>query len=337
MSRYFLLTVFCLFFIAFLHAQNPSDKATAFIRLLDSAQRSKALYPFDTEERYRFHFVPQDDRKGISFNEMNDAQEKAAMALLKSCLSKETAKKVADIMQLENILKELEHQKPTDNRRDPRKYFVTIFGIPSASTIWGWRFEGHHVSFHFSADKNQLVSGTPGFLGTNPAIVLNGPQKGKEVLKEESDKGFAFIMALSPKELKTATTDTIVPADIITAANRKAIIEHPVGIRYSELSPSSQQQLLQLIQLYIHRYTNLFAQTMLKEIQDAGLDNLWFTWMGNKTHEFGKPYYYRIQGPTIIIEFDNSQNNANHIHTVVRDLKTDFGGDLLLEHYRASH
>jgi hypothetical protein len=261
----------------------------------------------------------------------------ALMDLLKTCLSEETVKKVNDIMQLDNILKELEHRKPDDHYRDPGKYFVTIFGIPSATTIWGWRFEGHHVAFHFSADKKQLVSGTPGFLGSNPAIVQSGPQKNKEVLKEETDKGFAFLHALSPEETKRAIIDTIAPGEIVTAANRTAMIEHPAGIRYNELTPANQQLLLQLIKLYIHRYTTLFADQMLKEIQSAGLDKLWFTWAGYTEHMLGKPYYYRIQGPTIIIEYDNSQNNANHVHTVIRDLKNDFGGDLLLEHYRQSH
>ncbi len=114
-------------------------------------------------------------------------------------------------------------------------------------------------------------------------------------------------------------------------------IDHPAGIRFNELSPAHQQGLLQLLNIYVHRYTNLFANRMLKEIQAAGLDNLWFTWAGNTQPVLGKAYYYRIQGPTIIIEYDNSQNNANHIHTVIRDLKNDFGGDLLLEHYRKSH
>jgi Protein of unknown function (DUF3500) len=312
------------------NAQNMAGKANALIQLLDSAQRSKALYPFDTDERYRFHFVPQNDRKGVSLNELNANQVKAVMDLLQTCLTKETVKKLNDIRQLESVLKELEKRKPEDNYRDTGKYFVTIFGIPSATTIWGWRFEGHHMSFHFSADKNQLVSGTPGFIGTNPAIVLSGPQKDKEVLKEEAAKGFALLNALSAEELKKAIIDTATPAEIITEAHRQAVIEHPSGIRYNELSPANQQLLLQLINLYIHRYTTLFANAMLKEIQSAGLDRLWFSWAGNTTHALGKPHYYRIQGPTIIIEYDNTQNNANHIHTVVRDLKTDFGGDLLV-------
>ena len=337
MNRVILFILSAFLFVAPAKSQDLVSKATAFIQLLDTAQRAKTLYPFDTEERYRFKYVPLDDRKGISYNELSTTQRKALMDLLGTCLSSETVKKVNAIMQLDLILKELEQRKPEDNYRDPGKYFVTIFGIPSDKTIWGWRFEGHHVAFHFSADKKQLVAGTPGFLGTNPAIVQNGPQKNTEVLKEETDKGFALLHALTPEELKKAIIDTAAPKEILTEANRKAMIDHPAGIRYMELSPEHQQQLLQLINLYINRYTTLFAASMLKEIQTAGLDNLWFTWAGYTEPVLGRPYYYRIQGPTIIIEYDNTQNNANHIHTVVRDLKTDFGGDLLLQHYRESH
>lgn len=337
MNRYILHLSLCLAVVFPATAQDMVGKADAFIRMLDNTQRTKTLYPFDTSERYRFHYVPQDDRKGISINELSEPQRTALTDLLKTSLSEETVKKVNDIMQLELVLKELEHRKPEDHYRDPGKYFITIFGIPSAKTTWGWRLEGHHISFHFSADKKLLVSGTPAFLGANPAIVQSGPQKGKAVLKEETEKGFALLHALSPEELKKAITNTNAPAEIITEASRKAMIDHPAGIRYNELSPVNRQGLLQLINVYVHRYTTLFANDMLKEIQAAGLDQLWFTWAGSTQPVPGKPYYYRIQGPTIIIEYDNSQNNANHIHSVVRDLKNDFGGDLLLEHYRKSH
>ncbi len=330
------ISFLCCCFLS-LTAQDMAGKAAAFVKLLNDAEKSKAVYPFDTAERFRFHFVPQDDRKGITVNELNFPQKAALMELLKTCLSETAVKKVNDIMKLEKVLKELEGRKDDDHHRDPGKYYVTIFGIPSATTIWGWRFEGHHVAFHFSADKKTLVAGTPGFMGSNPGIVLSGPQKGKEVLKDETEKGFELLHALSAAELQKAATDSVVPAEIITGASRVASIEHPSGIRYNELSPANQQLFLQLLNLYVHRYTTLFANKMLKEIQTAGLENLCFTWIGSKEHVLGKAYYYRIQGPTIIIEYDNSQNNANHVHTVIRDLKTDFGGDLLLEHYRQSH
>lgn len=337
MRRYVILVQLLLLFAIASRAQDLSARANAFLSSLNDTQKIKTQYPFDTTERYRFMYIPLEDRKGISMNELNETQRAKAMDLLKTSLTAETVKKIKDIMLLDNVLKEMEHRKPEDHFRDPGKYFLTIFGIPSATTIWGWRFEGHHVAFHFSADKNELAAATPSFLGSNPAIVLQGPFKDEFVLKDETEKGFAFLHALSAEELQKAIIDSIAPNEIVTAANRSAMIEHPAGIRYNELSPAHQQLFLQLLGLYIHRYTKLFAESMLKEIQTAGLDKLWFSWAGYQEQVLGKPYYYRIQGPTIVVEYDNSQNNANHIHTVIRDLKNDFGGDLLLEHYRASH
>jgi len=318
-------------------SQGLSDKANVFVNSLNETQRLKTVYPFDTAERYRFNYVPLDDRKGISVNELNNTQRSALWELLKCCINDETVKKVYAVMELENVLKELEHHPLNDHYRDPGKYFITIFGIPSAKTIWGWRFEGHHVSFHFSADKNELVAGTPAFLGSNPAVVTGGPLKGREVLKDETEKAFAFLHVLTNDELKKTLIDSVAPAEIITSNSRKAMIGNPAGIKYDQLSPVAQQLLLNLVDIYIHRYTKLFADSMLKEMQTAGLGNLRFAWCGATDHMPGKPYYYRIQGPTIIIEFDNTQNNANHIHTVVRDLNSDFGGDMLLEHYHQSH
>ena len=337
MLRSLLLLTLCIFSITPARAQDMVAKTTAFIHLLNTEQQAKTLYPFDTGERYNFAYVPRDDRKGISVNELDAAQKKALIDMLGTTLSKETVKKVNDIMQLDLVLKEMEHRPADDHYRDPGKYFLTIFGLPAPNTIWGWRFEGHHVAFNFSAEKNELVAGTPAFLGANPAIVLEGPQKNKEVLKDETAKGFAMLHALSPEELQKAVIATNAPSEIITGSKRKAMIDHPGGLRYQDMSAANQQLLLGLVSLYVHRFTKLFADNMLKDIQKAGLNNLWFTWAGSTEHTPGKPYYYRIQGPTIIIEYDNTQNNANHIHTVVRDLKNDFGGDLLLEHYKQAH
>ena len=337
MKRFMLMIIITALSFQAVIAQNISAKANAFISLLSATERNKAVYPFDTTERYRFHYIPQNDRKGISINELNTRQQSALMGLLRSCLSRETIKKIDEIRGLENVLKEMEHRTAEDHFRDSGKYMITIFGIPSPANIWGWRFEGHHIAFHFSTANNKIISGTPGFLGSNPAVVQSGSHKDEEVLKEETDKGFALLQALSPDELKNALIDSLAPGEIITGASRSAMINQPAGVQYRNLTPAHQQMLLQLINLYIHRYTTLFADNMLKEIQTAGLDNIWFAWAGSTKHIFGKAYYYRIQAPTIIIEYDNSQNNANHIHTVVRDLKTDFGGDLLLEHYRQSH
>ncbi len=337
MKRIALISCLGLLFCSGIKSQELVAAANKFIGTLDANQKVQAVYPFDVEERYTFYFVPRDDRKGISMNELNAMQKKAALDLIKTCLSEQSIQKVTQIMELEPFLKAIEKRKEDDHFRDPGKYFLTVFGIPGDKNIWGWRLEGHHVSFHFSASDKRLVAGTPGFLGSNPAIVLEGPQKGKQVLKDETDMGFALLNTLSKGSLQKAIIDTAAPKDVITFNNRKAMIEHPTGILYSEMSSAEQQKLLELINLYVHRYTKLFADDMLKEIQQAGLDNLRFAWAGYTEPVLGKACYYRIQGPTVLIEYDNSQNNANHIHTVIRDLKHDFGGDVLLEHYKSAH
>ncbi len=322
--------------ITYSNAQEPVQAAGKFMESLNASQKLVAVFPFDTEERYNFHFVPR-TRKGIVIGDLNATQKQAALTLVRSCLSEQAAGKVNEIMDLENILRGVENRDENDTYRDPRKYYFSIFGVPGDKTIWGWRIEGHHISFNFSVRDKKLVSGTPGFLGANPAIVKDGPDKGKQILREETELGFAFIKTLSPVQLQKTVFNSSAPSDIVTSADRKAMIDKPAGIYYRELSHEQQQLLLQLVKLYVNRFTKLFADDMLKQIQEAGLDQLQFAWAGNTEGAPGKTYYYRVQGPTLIIEYDNSQNGANHIHTVVRDFKNDFGGDALLEHYRAGH
>ena len=331
-----LLTALIIFFTGNTHGQGAVEKVNQFVGMLNDSQRVATLFPFEGEERYNFHFVPY-ERKGITFNAMNTEQKQAAFDLLKTCLSEAAFHKTKEIMQLEQVLIDLEKRKPDDHFRDPGNYHISIFGIPSAKTIWGWRFEGHHISFNFSFDKKTLRSGTPGFLGSNPAIVLSGPKKGTQVLKDETDRGFALLHSLSNTQLQQTIIDTVAYKDILSFDKRNAMLGDPAGIKYSELNKRQQALLLQLVSAYVHRFTTLFAEKMLKEIQQAGLDKLWFAWAGNTKPEIGNGAYYRIQGPTILIEYDNTQNNANHIHSVIRDLKNDFGGDELLEHYKNDH
>jgi hypothetical protein len=335
--RLLLFISIILFFLHAAYAQDVLSAVNKFINLLDSNQKTHTLFPFDIDERYGFHYFPIDNRKGIPIDELNATQKAAAIDLIKTCLSESATEKVKEIIALEVVLKELEHRKVNDHFRDPGKYYYTIFGVPGDNNIWGWRLEGHHVSFNFSVQNKKLVAATPAFLGANPAIVPDGPEKGKEILKDEKEMAFNLLHSLTDEEMKKTMIESSAPSDIVTSISRRAMIDHPAGLRYSEMTSSQQQQLLALINLYVHRFTKLFADEMLKEIQKAGLNNLWFAWAGQKESGPGHPHYYRIQGPTIIIEYDNTQNNANHVHTVVRDLQHDFGGDELLEHYKSSH
>lgn len=333
--------LFCFLISVFLlinaKAQSISEVAKSFVVTLDGSQKLLTLFPFESEERYNFHYFPIDDRKGLPLDKMTDKQKSITMQLLSTCLTDNTVKKINDIIALEDILKVLENRKPDDRFRDRGKYHLAIFGEPGEKNIWGWRFEGHHVSFHFSTQNNTLVAGTPGFLGSNPAIVPDGAQKGKEVLKDEKVLAVKLLNSLSEDQRKTAVIAGEAPGDIITRIDRKAMIKDPGGITYAQMDDTQRKNFIGLIELYVHRYKKAFADNMLKEIKDAGYDNLRFAWAGHTQTGIGHPHYYRIVGPTLIIEYDNTQNNANHVHTVVRDLLHDYGGDQLLEHYKKGH
>ncbi|MEO7394791.1 MAG: DUF3500 domain-containing protein [Chitinophagaceae bacterium] len=344
MKRISLLLLFITETLISCHSQSPgnvsgdmSKAAIKFLQLLSSEQKTNAQFTFDNEERYNWHFVPI-SRKGIPLKELTVAQRKAGFDLLHTVLSDTGFNKATSIMSLENILKEVENRPVNDKHRDAENYYFSIFGNPAVDSIWSWRFEGHHVAFNFAVENNILIAATPGFLGTNPAIVLSGPEKGKQVLKDETELGFALLNSLDAKQLTKAIIADTALKEIITFDNRKAIISDQKGILFSELSIHQQKIFIQLLSAYIHRYTRFFALGMMKEIEAAGLNNLLFAWAGDRQSAIGHPHYYRIQGPTIIIEYDNTQNNANHVHSVIRDLKNDFGGDELLKHYnKISH
>jgi hypothetical protein len=314
---------------------TPREAAVNFLGSLSANQKKQAQFLFSDDERYNWHFIPK-SRKGIPLKDLNAAQRNTAFSLLRMTMSDTGYRKATAIIELEDILRESENRPVGDEYRDKGKYYFSIFGDPAVDSIWGWRLEGHHVSLNFSSENNRLISGTPGFLGTNPAIVLSGPEKGRQILQDETVLGLSLIQSLDEQQKKKAIISSEAPGDIITSNSRKAMINDPKGILYAELNSTQQRLFMQLLSIYIHRYTNLLAKIMMNEIETAGLNNLRFAWAGDQQTGVGHPNYYRIQGPTLIIEYDNTQNNANHVHTVLRDLKNDFGGDELLEHYNNS-
>lgn len=316
-------------------SQNLTQTAQQFIATLNPQEQKKAVYTAISEERYNWHFFPKNDRKGISLGELNEQQRKAAFAMVRLCFSENGAQKINDVMALESILKALEGRSSSDGYRDAGKYYFILFGKPDEKASWGWRLEGHHLSFSFTSKNNKLVSATPGFIGANPAIVPDGPQKGKAALQEETEKGFALVNMLSKEQLAQAMISEKALPDIVTFVSRRAYIEKPQGVLFSALNKEQQAKMMELVEVYVRRYTKLFADEMLNEIKAAGIEKLQFAWAGGR--QAGEQHYYRIQGPTIIIEYDNTQNNGNHIHSVLRDLKHDFGGDELLAHYEKDH
>jgi hypothetical protein len=306
--------------------------ARAFLATLAPDQRSHASVPFNSEERFRWFYTPA-SRKGISLKEMTPAQRQAAMTLLHAGLSEKGFTKAETIRRLEDVLRELEHS----TIRDPDLYYFTFFGEPSESGAWGWRYEGHHCSQNWTIVNGKSISSvasSPQFFGANPAEVRNGPMKGTRTLAAEEDLGRALVKSLNPAQRSEAILSTTAPGDILTSNDRKAGIQEDKGIAYAKLNPAQQGTMLALIEEYLGAQPQQVATAHLQKIRSAGLDNVKFAWMGGI--EPGQGHYYRVQGSTFLIEFDNTQNSANHIHCVWRDFNGDWGADLLAEHYRNS-
>jgi len=235
-----------------------------------------------------------------------------------------------NIMTLELILAELEgagRRFP----RDPALYYVSIFGKPEKSGTWAWRVEGHHLAVNFTVVAGQVAS-TPSFFGSNPAEVRKGPRKGVRVLAQEEDAARELLRSLNDQQRKQAIYDATAPKDILTEAKKKVTPLETEGIPGANLNKEQRALLVKLVQTYVQRIRPEVAEVDLAKIKDAGVEKIFFAWAGGA--EPGQPHYYRVQGPTFLMEYDNTQNDANHIHAVWRDFNGDFGEDLLQKHYR---
>lgn len=304
--------------------------ARNFLDSLEGDQQRRVLFPLGDPERFNWNYMPG-PRRGVPLREMTEAQRQSALALLKSALSRQGYEKATGIMALELILGELEGRGAGDRVRDPGGYFLTLFGTLRQGEPWGWRIDGHHLSLTFTAMTQELVATTPAFLGANPAEVLHGPAQGWRVLRDEEELGRKLLLALEASQREQALIAAMAPRDIITGTGREILIAEPGGLPAAEMTPAQREALMQLVGLYARNLRDELAEAHLNRIRRAGVDKLHFAWAGRAAR--GEGHYYRIHGPTVLIEYDNTQNNANHIHTVMRDLENDFGLDLLRRHY----
>ena len=302
--------------------------AAAFLGSLAAAQRDQALFPFAAEARENFRFTPQ-IRSGLPLKEMDETQRAAALKLVDAALSDKGHLKAMQIMTLEGVLADLEKNP---GYRDAGKYYLSLFGTPGDAAGWGWKFEGHHLSLNYTiADGNQIAV-TPSFFGANPAEVRGGPQQGLRVLKAEDELAHALLSSLLETGNKEVIFSAKAPAEILTAENRQATALEPVGVLANDMSEAQRMNLLELIAEYTGRHRKDLADADLHKIATASIAKVRFGWAGG-THP-GEAWYYRIQGPTFLLEATNTQNNANHIHTTWRDFTDDFGRDILAEHYQ---
>ena len=323
----------------------PSETAAiiknACVRFLESLTpelRKKANFAFDSLERRCWHYVPREmfDRKGVSLKEMNSRQSEAALRLLASGLSQAGYGKVTAIMDLEKTLGEIEQSLSVSRlARDPQLYFFSVFGDPTTGKPWSWRAEGHHLSLNFTIAGNDWIAPNPLFLGANPAEVQSGTQKGLRILAKEEDLGRDLLAALNIEQKRNTIISPNAPPDILTRALPKVQLAGPEGLATASMTPKQQEILARLIHVYIDRLPPKLAAIELQKLNEAGLEAVHFAWAGPQDR--GMPHYYRLHSPFFLIEYDNTQNNANHIHTVWRNLKDDFGEDLLRLHYQQEH
>ena len=313
-------------------AKAMADAANAFLGDLSAEHKSKATFKFEDDSRFEFRFTPR-ARTGLPIKEMSEPQRAKAHALLKTGLSMRGYTTATTIMDLENVLKAIEPPRTGPNAivRDPELYFVSIYGTPGKSP-WGWKFEGHHVAFNFTVIDDKPVVFAPNFFGANPAVVREGPKQGTRALRDEEDAGRTLLQAFDEKQRARVIYDVTAPREMITAENREAKPLEPTGISYKDMTPAQRRLFEKLLDVYLGRVAPELAKARLEALQKAGMDNLTFGWAG--VMEVGGPHYYRIQGPTFLVEYDNTQNNNNHIHAVWRDFTGDFGRDLLREHYK---
>lgn len=320
---------------AFAHpaADEMAAAARAFLASLDAGQKAKAQFEFDADARQDWQFVPL-ERKGLALKAMNARQRQLALELLASGMSSHGYNKATNIISLEPVLAEMEgagRRFP----RDPDLYHVFIFGQPDPQGTWGWRFEGHHLSASFTIVKGQFFASTPSFMGSNPAEVRVGSRKGVRVLAGEEELARGLIKMLSADQRKAAIFDGTAPKEIFTESKRRVQALEAKGVTAATMDAAQRGQLVKLISEYVRRVRPELADEDLRKIEKAGVDKIQFAWAGGI--EKGEGHYYRVQGPTFLLEYDNTQNNNNHIHAVWRDFKNDFGADLLSEHYRGAH
>jgi hypothetical protein len=316
-------------------AAPPGDQmvgaAAKFLDSLKPEQKAQATYAFDDKERTNWHFVPlqtkdkKPARKGLPLQDMSAEQKALARDLVKAGTSAAGYDKATTIMSLESILHDLE--KKGSMVRNPEWYFFTLFGTPSRAGQWGWRVEGHHLSLNFVVDRGKVTASTPAFFGANPAVVKSGPRKGLRTLPGAEDRARELFASLDKGQQAVALQPKQFPE--IEQGKAKPNVGAPVGLPAARMTAKQMDVLLKLIESYANRMPPEVAARQLAEVKQVGLDKVHFAF-ARQQDKPGDPHTYRVQGPTFVIEFldvqsDSAGNPANHVHSVWRNIKGDFG------------
>ena len=320
-------------------ARRMADAANRFLAALSNEQRATATFQFPGDERYFWHYTPI-ARNGLLLKHMTGKQRQLALELMATGLSVRGNRQVQQIIDLEPTLREHETIEKREERWDRASelYYFSVVGQPGGSDPWSWRVGGHHVGLHFTVVDGELISPLPLFFGANPAEVDYGPGKGLRTLPEEEDLARELVQSLDANQRAVAIVDPVAPADILTV-NYRAVTPEMTrsGLALSRMSGGQRDLLVRLIRHYVERAADDLAANEWARIEGAGLDGVTFAWAGPTEKARSNGHYYNVKGPTFMLEYDNTQNGAHHIHSVWRDFTNDFGEDLLASHLAAHH
>ncbi|MBM3949139.1 MAG: DUF3500 domain-containing protein [SAR202 cluster bacterium] len=324
-------------------ARQMGEACARFLDSLSAGQRKRATFPIDHYERFIWHYAPIPSR-GLPLGDMDARQKGLAYALVASAMSPIGAEKTRAIIELETILGELERKAGTVVfPRDPGLYFLRVFGDPNAKALWGWSLNGHHAYLSFTVVDGALIASMPNFLGSNPAEVPSGPRKGHRILMHTEEMAAELFKSLDKGQRAKALLSEVAPLDIITTNSPKIVdgpgsILPPDGLPVGKMSKSQQAALERLLGEYVGRLRDELAQPIWKNLKEDGFERLTFSWAGGTEKGEGKYFrIHRMKPGSFLVEQDNVQNGANHIHSVLRDFDEDYGTDLLRLHYEGAH
>jgi len=304
-------------------AKGMSQAVIAYLNTLTEAQKEQTSFRFEDEERLNWHFIPR-ERKGLGLWDLDGQALTAAEALVASGLTAAGYEKALQVRSLEEVLYLFESGDEAARRkkRHPHRYYISIFGDPAGESEWGWRFEGHHLSLNYTIQGDQIVSSTPEFFGANPGLIDAGPGRSLRVLGRREDLARSILKAASDEQQAKIWISKEAPKDIRGAGAAQAEISDPVGLVSGEMNPVQQQLMRELVGEYLSAMPASVVQKRVREIQEAGVENIYFAWWGGS--ELNEPHHYVVQGPTFVIEYNNTQNQANHVHSIWRDPSGDF-------------
>ncbi len=320
------------------HAAAVSQMTEAcsnFLNSLNSDQKAKTVYSYLDGERI-FWYYPPLNRHGLPLREMDAKQRQLAYAVMASGLTDKSYEQAKLIIEHEDILGPLEvEQDKVTFLRDTERYYFTIFGEPGGSDPWGWRVEGHHVCLNYSIWNDKVIAVTPFFFGANPAEVRKGPKNGLRILGDREDLAFELMESLDAGQQSKAIIYDEAPLDILTYNSSKVSLPREEGLPASRMSGSQQEMLMALVTLYVSQVRSDVAQERLDAFKTDGIDGIHLAWAGPV--DKSKAHYYRLHGGDFLVEFDNRQDGANHIHSVYRDVENDFASDVLRQHLLLYH